>query len=275
MTLTDIHTHSAFSADGKSSLTGMVSAAREKGVRYYGISDHFDYDYAVHGILAQGKTVPLIDAPAYFSCARALQAQTESETFRLIVGGEFGYDGDKRCCDLYAEVAEKFRPDFIVNSVHTCDGEDCYFTAYFADKRKEYAYSRYLERVRESLEAPYPYDIVAHVGYVSRNATYPDSKLRYEEFPELVDDILRAVIAKNKILEVNSSARGAGSAFLPDTDILTRYFDLGGRAVSYASDAHLTARICEGRETVAAALKKIGFTHVTVPDCGKWIEVLL
>ena len=41
----DIHTHSTFSHDGQSSLEKMVKAAKEKGIKYYGISEHFDFDY--------------------------------------------------------------------------------------------------------------------------------------------------------------------------------------------------------------------------------------
>ena len=65
-------------------------------------------------------------------------------------------------------------------AVHACDGNDCYFADYFRGKDKAYAYRSYLEAVRKSLDAPYGYDIVGHIGYVSRNAPYPDKTLRYE-----------------------------------------------------------------------------------------------
>ena len=73
--LTDIHTHSAFSADGETALAKMLARARSLGVAYYGVSEHFDYDYLAEGILAEGKPVPMVDAPAYFAEARRLQAQ--------------------------------------------------------------------------------------------------------------------------------------------------------------------------------------------------------
>lgn len=271
---TDVHTHSAFSADGISPLPDMIARAAELKLAYYGVSDHFDYDYREQGILACGKPIRYIDEEAYFACARTLQREYENR-LRVLVGGEFGFSSLKKCCEEYARVIEKYRPDFVVNSVHTCDGADCYFAEYFRGKTKEYAYRKYLDAVRESLEAPYRYDIVAHIGYCSRNATYPDKKLRYGDFAGVLDDILRTVIAKRKILEVNSSARGAGSEFLPDSDILTRYFELGGRLVSFGSDAHDASRVADKRELVTDALKKIGFTHVIVPDCGKQIAIEL
>lgn len=273
MILSDVHTHSTYSADGKAPLAEMIAAAHAKGLSYYGVSEHFDYDYREQGILASGKPLAYTDAPAYFAEARRLQEKYAKKGLRVLVGGEYGFAENAACYRAYGELSERFSPDFVVNSVHTCDGEDCYFTDYFRGKEKGYAYARYLEEVRKSLDAPYGYDVVAHIGYVSRNAPYPDKKMRYEEFPDVLDDILKTIVAKGKILEVNSSARGAGSEFLPDADILTRYFELGGRQVSFASDAHFAARIAEKRELVCGALKKIGFTNLTVPDCGKRIAL--
>ena len=206
--LTDIHTHSAFSADGETALAEMLARARSLGVAYYGVSEHFDYDYLAEGILAEGKPVPMVDAPAYFAEARRLQAQF-APSMRVLVGGEFGFTPNRAAQARYLAVIERYAPDFIVNSVHTVDGYDPWFAEYFTGKSRREAYARYLARVRESLEAPYRYDIVAHIGYVGRNAPYPSPALRYEEFPDELDDILRRIIARD-IAEVSHNVVGIG-----------------------------------------------------------------
>lgn len=265
--ITDVHTHSTFSPDGVSPLADMLARAEALGVSYYGVSEHFDYDYLADGVLIDGKPAAVTDAAAYFACARKLQAGRGHGT-RFLVGGEFGFTPNPRAHAMYAALIGNYHPDFIVNSVHTVDGVDVWYGEHFAGKTKREAYGSYLRRVRESLDAPYAYDIVGHIGYVARNAPYPDPVLRYDDFAALFDEILCRVVARDKILEVNSSGRGAGD-FIPNADVLRRYFALGGRLVSYASDAHSTERICEKRETVVSALRAIGFTHITVPDCGK------
>lgn len=275
MILTDVHTHSTFSLDGISTLEDMVAEAHKKKIVYYGVSEHFDRDYAALGLKIHGEKPPFIDADAYFSAARRLQQEYTGKGLRMLVGGEYGFCNHPRCFEEYERLNRRYSPDFVVNSVHTTDGADCYFPDYFKGKSKEYAYSRYLETILESIDAPYSYDIIAHIGYVSRNAPYADKKLRYGEFDKIIDEILKKIVAKGKILEVNSSSRGAGSEFLPDSDILTRYYELGGRRVSFASDAHNTLRIAEKRELVAAALKRIGFTFLTVPDCGNYLQIEL
>ncbi len=243
----------------------MVGRAKALGLRCYGVSDHFDYDYLAEGVPTE-PGFRYIDETEYFRELRTLQKESSDSGFRLLAGGEFGFSPKRQCAELYAQTIERHRPDFIVNSVHSVEGHDVYFSAYFDGKTKRDAYARYLDRVRESLDAPYRYEIVGHLGYVSRNAPYADRTLRYEEFPELLDEILRTVIAKGKILEVNSSARGSGGAFLPDCDILARYRALGGEKVSYGSDAHRIDRIGEGREEIARKLKGLGFCAITVPE---------
>lgn len=274
MILTDIHTHTAFSADGRSSIDQMLAAAEEKGLTWYGIAEHFNYDYDRLHLTIDGQAVPPIDEDAYFTRARELQRKLKGK-LHLLVGAEFGYDNAGSTIVRYMRTEEKYSPDFVVNSVHTCLGMDCYFPHYCNGKSKEYAYNCYLYRVLESLDAPYRYDIVAHLGYCSRNATYPDPKLRYADFADVLDEILRRIIAKNKILEVNSSAKTAGSPFIPDTDILERYFELGGRMISFASDAHDDFRVADKRDIVVAALKKVGFTAITVPDRGNYLQIPL
>ncbi len=272
MIRTDIHTHTKFSADGRNSIEEMIAAAMQKGLAWYGISEHFNYDYDRLHLTIDGQEVPPIDERAYFTRARELQKQLRGK-LHLLVGAEFGYDNANSTLQRYIETEQEYSPDFVVNSVHTCLGMDCYFPHYCVGKSKEYAYNAYLYRVLESLDAPYRYDIVAHIGYCSRNATYPDPKLRYEDYADVLDEILKRIIARGKILEVNSSAKTAGSPFIPDTDILERYFELGGRMISFASDAHDTTRIADRRDIVVAALKKVGFTHLTIPDKGRYLQL--
>ena len=269
--LTDVHTHSAFSCDGEGELKDMLSAAQRKGVVFYGVSEHFDYD-----LLAPEKSEEsqILAEAEYFHVARHLQEDYEG-VMNVLIGAEFGYIDDERAFSLYRSVQEKYRPDFIVNSVHTVQGEDYYYkTRFYKDgklRTKEDAYGEYLATIRKSLDAPYGYDIVGHIGYAARYAPYADKDLRYEDFAAVLDDILSTIVAKNKILEINSSTKTGIS--VTDWSIVRRYFNLGGRKISYASDAHNTDRICDKREEVTAALKQIGFTHYTVPCKGEHIQV--
>lgn len=253
--ITDVHTHTKFSPDGESDIYAMVAAAKAAGVKYYGIAEHFDYSLNF-----------CASADEYFPCAFSLKKGEKD--INLIVGAELGYSVGADSAEYYGALIKKYNPDFIVNSVHSTDESDYYYLKPYSGKSKKEAYEEYFSLVLKSLSAPYSYDIVGHIGYCSRYAPYTDRKIIYSDFSSLIDKILRGIIERDKILEVNSSATGSGSDFLPDIDILERYFSLGGRSVSFASDAHRVKDICRNRDKAVSALKKIGFGYITVPLSG-------
>lgn len=276
--LTDVHNHSTFSFDGVSTLSQMLQTAQKKGVAFYGVSEHFDFDM----LFAHGRAHGGTNAEEYFHFARHLQEDYEG-VMNVMIGAELGFSPDPRVLKRNQEIVEKYRPDFVVNSMHCLRAEDYYSQIPFREKTcegveilrpKKEAYREYLALVRESLDVPYPYDIVGHIGYPSRYAPYKDKKMSYAEFAKEYDDILGTVIAKNKILEVNASNNGASEfATFVGEDVLRRYYEMGGRQVSYASDAHSTDSILRKRDEVVEMLKNIGFTYITVPRRGEYIKV--
>lgn len=276
--LTDIHNHSDFSPDGVSKLSDMLAVAREKGVAFYGVSEHFDYDLGPEAKEDWG----VIDEAAYFHAARRLQ-EDYAGAMNVLVGGEFGYSEEKDAQGRYAATYKKYRPDFVVNSVHCKDGWDYSSQKMFYKENVDgtktlrdgnEVYDEYFALVEKSLDAPYLYDIVGHLGYVARYAPEGMKKgIRYVEHAEAIDRILKKIIEKDKILEANAAKYELKQNAVTGRDILERYYALGGRKVSYASDAHQTSSILRGREGIVRELKEIGFTYLTVPCQGEHIKV--
>ena len=279
--LTDMHTHSTFSPDGKDTLEKMLEEALKLGVGFYGVSEHVDYDVYLTDVRVFGKQW-FTDQEAYFHRARRLQ-EDYAGSMNVIVGAEFAYAyGMDEAEECYLKDYEKYKPDFVINSVHTLGGHDyCRDEPFYKTnekgerllRTKDEVYKEYFAVVKKSLAVPYPYDIVGHVGYVSRYAPYKDRSLTVKEFPEEWDGILKEIIARDKILEVNTSNKLGVSMTLPDVDALKRYFELGGRKVSFGSDAHFASRILDKREETVKILKEIGFTYITVPCRGEHIKV--
>ena len=272
--LTDIHNHSTYSFDGVSPLPEMLKRAQEKGVAFYGVSEHFDFD--------EGKADGGTNAEDYFHGARHLQ-EDYAGVMNVLVGAEIGFSPMPEFVERNCALVEKYHPDFVVNSVHACGGEDYYRQKPFYQttcegvqilRPKKEAYREYLSLVRRSVDAPYAYDIIGHLGYPTRYAPYADKTLTLAEYKEEIDDVLLAIIQKNKILEVNASNRLA-KTFSPcaSEEIVRRYFALGGRLVSYASDAHVVDSILRKRDETMEMLQEIGFAHITVPCRGEYIKV--
>ena len=67
----------------------MLASALEKGLAFYGVSEHFDYDvYTLKG-------EQYIDAEEYFHAARHLQ-EDYAGCMNVLIGGEFSYTDDKK-----------------------------------------------------------------------------------------------------------------------------------------------------------------------------------
>lgn len=270
---TDLHTHSAFSHDGRNSLEEMLQTASERGLCFYGVNEHYDGGYKLEffperlqEVLKREQSV----RDEYFHHARHLQ-DDYAGVLNVLVGIEFGYDDDENVLKKYVEFCQKHQPDYVINSVHGVDGKDYCYCAFEKDKKSEY--DAYLELVKRSLDAPYPYDVVGHIGYVCRYVPFEDRKMRVADFSEKIDEILKTIIKKDKILEINSASKMSEQATLPDYDVVERYFALGGRKISFGSDAHLVARVADKFDEVVERVKAIGFTYLTVPCRGEHIKV--
>ena len=271
--ITDIHTHSKYSCDGVDSLSDMLAAAQKKGVAFYGVSEHFDFE-----LIYRPEEETVTDAESYFHAARHLQEDYEG-VMNVLVGVEFGFRPTARSYEQILAICKKYRPDFIVNSIHSVNGVDYYYQKpYYRDgvlRPQKEVYEEYLTVIEESLDAPYPYDIVGHIGYACRYAPYENKTLRVCDYQEQIDRILKKIIQKGKILEVNASSSGLDHQTLPSYELVQRYFELGGRLISYGSDAHACENIACNREEITAKLKQIGFTHITIPFHGDYIKVEL
>ena len=271
--LIDLHTHTTFSHDGKNTPAEMLSQAQKQGIAFYGVTDHFDYDYDISLMSeAEYKKICNGDEEEYFHALRHLQ-EDYAGVMNVLVGAEFGYSDRADVQGRYAMTYEKYRPDYVINSVHSINGRDFAYTDIAMSKAE--IYGRYLQLVRNSLDVEYHYDIVGHIGYAARYVPFADKDFDLENFGAQIDDILQTIIKKDKILEVNSASKQLPNHTLPAEHIIERYYQLGGRKVSFGSDAHFQERIGNKWAEVVGMLKRIGFTHVTVPCRREHIKVEL
>ena len=253
----DCHTHSIFSSDGELSIEKMTATALKKGLSYLAVTDHVDFD-----ALLEKNRAPSYwkqpDMELYAATVQRLKPAAADKGLYLAFGAEMGFDADPAAQRPAKELVESTPFDVIINSVHFAGGLDLYFPEYFKGRTKKQAYELYLDTVYESLFAEFSFDIVGHLSYVTRQAPYPDKEIRLSESGEKIDRILKRIIASDKTLEVNTN-----HGLNPNAEILARYFELGGRNVSFGSDAH-HGGLCDGWDEAVKVLKDIGFSELSV-----------
>ncbi|HEY8419766.1 MAG TPA: histidinol-phosphatase HisJ family protein [Clostridia bacterium] len=259
----DLHTHTNFSFDTTQDILGLIERAKELGIKYLAITDHFENG-------SKYATRPL-DIPLYCKTINSYKEAAKQRGIELLLGIEVGYIPQKN--EENARIIEEFPFDYVINSLHEIDGKDCYFPEYHEGKDKFTSYNTYFEKVLESVEAPYYYSAIGHLGYVVRKAPYNPKEYKYSEFQDILDIILKRIIVKQKILEINSSAEGLSEPTIPNLELIKRYYELGGRLITFGSDAHRAQKLNENFELIHGMLKDIGFKYFTVVKNRQHLEI--
>lgn len=259
----DTHTHTLFSFDGHVPLSALIQAAIERGVTHLAITDHCDYDVPHYPNLAQ---FPPLRVDAYYHSLCKAKEEFAGK-IELSAGIELSYDVSSIAENI--EVANKYKWDYILNSVHILDGEDPYVRSFYDGKEKEKVYTRYLRLLIESVHAQYPYDTISHPAYLARTAPYDDKVIRYSDYSKLYDELLSAIIERDKCLEVNSHTKYLDWHTVNDIEVYRTYYRLGGRKLTYGSDAHVVERLLDRYQLISSLMKDIGFEYWTYYRNGK------
>ena len=262
--IADIHLHSNFSSDGKSSAREMVLSAIEKGMKIITFTDHVDIDYPLCPNPKTGEVEIFnkLNIDEYRNALETLQDEFRDK-LQILIGVETGLQPNASIHSRTKDFTDRLKPDFIIASTHCACGQVLAPYSFFSGRTQEEAYRKYLEEVLANLNMTDNFDTTAHLDFVERY--YPaesiDEKLlKYNQFADIIDEILLTIIRKDKALEINTAGirYGLGVAH-PSTEVLLRYKELGGKLITIGSDAHKACDIAADFGTVAECLQEIGF----------------
>lgn len=251
----DNHTHSNFSGDSDMDAESACMKAVEIGLSGLVFTDHVDYDYP------DFDENFLIDLDQYFEFFKQLQKNWKGK-LDIQIGIEMGFQ--PHVVNEINQTLNKYPFDFIINSVHIIDHLDPYNGQYYKNRTQHESYERYLQEVLRSVNAYDNYDIIGHIGYVARYGNFSDKHLKYNDYADILDQILKAIIDKGKGIEINTSGlRTDLHSTIPGIDIIKKYFELGGEIITIGSDAHRTEHLGHSFKVATEYLKEIGFKYVT------------
>ncbi len=251
----DTHVHSTISHDGKSSVSEYIRVAPELGVDEITFTEHYD-DYA--DIQTNLST---LNVENYYKTFLAYQNETD---FPINFGIEIGLQ--PHITDSVKALVEKYPFDFIIGSSHiTCKKDMAYDKSFFEGLTRREAYMQYFDEMLENIRLYDEFDTYGHLDYVVRYGGYAEKSIDYAEFAEILDEILLALIKKDKGLELNTSGLryGLGTPH-PNATIFKRYRELGGKIVTLGSDAHKTEDLASNFKEALDLLESIGFHEIAV-----------
>lgn len=254
----DMHVHSNFSHDGKSSLGEYGAVVNDRGLQAIGFAEHVDYFPGASGY-------GVFDYKAYID---------EVEKFKQMgygfyAGAEVGFLLKEK--DLILGELRKHKFDFAICSVHRSLGYSLSTNKsveYFKDTALfRSIVGNYYSDVTASLEIE-DFDAIGHIGIFRR---YLEDSLisgngMKREIAEMEDELARQCALSGKIIEANTSGLlSPYASTYPGTGFFKAYFGYGGRRVSIGSDAHSAAKLGMGFEQTKEMLKSIGFRYLYLP----------
>lgn len=252
----DHHNHSLFSADSDASMGEMVAAARRAGLSGIQLTEHIDLGHP-------GEEIGLIfdvDMPEYRQAIE--EARAKNPDMVIGMGLEVGLTGPEN--QAYFKTPGL---DFAIASLHVVHGKDPYDGVYFEGRTKHEAYLEYLEAMAEMMPYAEGASVLGHIGYAAKVAPYGEGAcaLGYEEFPAVLDEILRQAVRLGLGLELNTSGYDSPAGHgLPSVDILARYRELGGRILTLGSDAHEPKDVGRHFKRALMDAREAGFTEIAV-----------
>lgn len=265
MYLCDAHTHTKYSYDGTSSATEMCAAASANGLDEIVITDHYDANLILPGIISD------LDIEA--DRAEAEAAREKFPGLRISFGIEMGEP-----CEMpenTEKVLAEHKFDFVIGSVHNLPSvPDFYYLDYskLFDSYIDYIYEAYLDEMIKTASCGH-IDTLAHLNYPLRYIYDCDKTYDALKYRDKIAELFKTLIKNELALEVNTSGLTRRmNSLLPGVEELKLYRDLGGRLLTLGSDAHGPDRVGENIKHTHGILRDIGFDTYIVFHERKPIE---
>ena len=254
MYLADYHTHTHYSFDGMGDPEEMCRRAVELGLQELAFTDHMDiftvhsYDY----ILNCRELYPEL-----LACR-----EKWADKLRVVIGAELGQPmANPAAADAFLQDHPEL--DFVIGSIHQMENDLDVYYYNFRRRDPRDVYNHYLDWLLDLAEN-YDYDVIGHITYPLRyiegDAGIPVDTAKYRD---MIADIFKAVIARGKGIELNTSGyrQTYGKPF-PDGTLLKLYRDLGGKILTLGSDAHRPEDVAGGIAEGAALARSVGFDRI-------------
>ena len=256
--ITDYHTHSSCSFDGKFTMAEMVRGAIAAGVDELCFTDHVEplEETKLRDITPEHDWAKHI---AQYEEAKAVAG----DRIKMRLGAELGEVTvvDTALTDHLIETAPPL--DFTIGSVHgfALGGEviDLCWGADRSESDWDEVLRLYLAEVRRLADWG-KFNVLGHLTLPLRYAKedYGMKNLTFAPYRDEIADILGKLIGKGLGIEINTNR---GHEPLPDEPWLRLYRDLGGEIITMGSDAHSPNYVGCAMEARQELLKACGFRY--------------
>lgn len=209
------------------------------------LPEHFRVRLRPDGVLEP----PDLDVEGYLACVQ--ECRERFPGLRILSGVELSephWHRDRADALLAAHGFER-----VLGSVHSLpDGDHhCELTVVSGRAPKD-VMRAYLTEVLGLVESTADFAVLAHIDYAVRSWPAGQPPFAATDFEDEFRTVLRALAGSGRVLEVNTKV-----AFPPA--IVRWWYELGGEAVAFGSDAHEPRLVGRGFAEAAAVVESCGF----------------
>lgn len=255
----DFHLHSYFSGDSTAPMEQMILKGIELGLTQMCFTEHMDLDFPTTELDPEGKFECNIDSYLYELIGFR---EKYKDKIKILFGLELGMQ--PHLARRHAILTKSYDFDFIIGSSHICNGKDPYYPPFYEGRSEEEAYREYFMSIIDNIKKFKNFDVYGHLDYVVRYGPNRDAEYTYEKYQDILEEILKLLIAEEKGIEINTGGLAKGLRDLhPCTAILKRYRELGGEIITIGSDAHAPSDMTRAFDRASQVLLDCGFKYYT------------
>ena len=250
----DVHMHCGFSNDSETRPEDMVESAIAKGLSVICFTDHYDKDNLDWGDEA------IFDVESYFQKMIELQEEYRDQ-IDIRIGAEIGMQ--PYLAEYYQNFMAQHPFDFVIGSVHSVLEHDVALD-FFQKHSDPEGYRIYFEEMLQDVQKIKAYDVLGHLDYIVRYSNQGSKGFDLNDYMDIIEEILKQVIAHGKGIEMNMSGLKYGlGAPHPQQEIIKRYRELGGEIITVGADGHIPEHIAYDYHLADDILKSCGFKYYT------------
>ncbi|MFD3156443.1 histidinol phosphate phosphatase [Haloimpatiens sp. FM7330] len=242
----DSHIHTKYSSDSDMSIEEVVKRMRELNMGAV-ITEHMDLKFPI-------KNKFIFDVEEYF------KNYSNYRNNNFLLGIEMGMKMD--CIEESNRLQQKYEFDYVIGSVHLVNNIDIYVEEFYRGRSKKEVYESYFNEMIKCLKVYNFIDSLGHIDYIARYARYEDKELYYSEYSEFLDEILKLIIDKGIVLELNTRRLNNSFSTKNLIEIYKRYNELGGKYVVLGSDAHRKENIANYFKTASEMIETCNLKSV-------------
>jgi histidinol-phosphatase (PHP family) len=264
----DDHVHTEWSWDAAAgAMDDSCARAVELGLPSIAFTEHVDATRWV--LTAEGRSLmppeliggdgrfdpPPLDADGYLACVQRCRGRYPG--LRILTGVELGephwFDDRSRALLRSGDF------DRVLGSLHSLELDDeawavdhLFWASAPEGVEPAEVVRRYLVEALRMVESSDLFEVLAHIDYPVRGWPASAGEFRAADFEDEYRAVLRALAASGRALEVNTR--------LPlSAEVVGWWYDVGGPAVSFGSDAHQPSLVAHGFDDAAAMVEAHGF----------------